>query len=149
MFYFNIFFKYNLFLWCKAVFLYINRVLPSFIKVKTLLLTKAKITVKKYWNIFTIQKNHFLFEYIVKCNLFLRLNLYFQHHYSSLQCHMIFRNHYNILICCSINIYYYYQWWQQLCCFIFCDTFVLLGFVDVYKVKKNSINMIYKSSVTF
>ncbi len=24
--------------------------------------------------------------------------LYFQHHYSSLQCHMIFRNHSNILI---------------------------------------------------
>ncbi len=29
--------------------------------------------------------------------------LYFQHHYCSLQCHMIFRNHNNILICCSRN----------------------------------------------
>ncbi len=31
---------------------------------------------------------------VLNCNLF----LYFQHHYSSLQCHMIFRNHTNILI---------------------------------------------------
>ncbi len=31
---------------------------------------------------------------MLNCNLF----LYFQHHYSSLQCHMIFRNHNNILI---------------------------------------------------
>ncbi len=29
----------------------------------------------------------------MKCHLFLWLKLYFQHHYSSLQCHMIFRNH--------------------------------------------------------
>ncbi len=43
----------------------------------------------------------------------------FQHHYSSLQCHMIFRNHNNMLICCSRNISDYYQCWQQLCCFIF------------------------------
>ncbi len=34
----------------------------------------------------------FLCEYVLNCNLF----LYFQHHYSSLQCHMIFRNHNNI-----------------------------------------------------
>ncbi len=39
--------------------------------------------------------------------------LYFQHHYSILQCHMIFRNHYNILICCSRNISDYYQCWKQ------------------------------------
>jgi len=31
----------------------------------------------------------FLCEYIVKCNLFLLLQLIFQHHYSSLQCHVI------------------------------------------------------------
>ncbi len=43
----------------------------------------------------------------------------FQHHYSSLQCHMIFRNHSNMLICCSRNISDYYQCWKQLCCFIF------------------------------
>ncbi len=45
--------------------------------------------------------------------------LYFQHHYSSLQCHMIFRNHNNMLICCSRNISDYYQCWKQLCCPIF------------------------------
>ncbi len=30
-----------------------------------------------------------LFEYILKCNLFLWSKLNFQYHYSSLQCHMI------------------------------------------------------------
>ncbi len=34
--------------------------------------------------------------------------LYFQHRYSSIQCHMIFRNHNNILIYCSRNISDYY-----------------------------------------
>ncbi len=52
------------------------------------------------------------------CNVFLWSKLYFQHHYSSLQCHMIFRNHNNILICCSGNISDYYQCWKQLCCTI-------------------------------
>ncbi len=45
--------------------------------------------------------------------------LYFQHHYSSLQCHMIFRNHSNMLIFFSRNISDYYQCWKQLCCTIF------------------------------
>ncbi len=36
--------------------------------------------------------------YIATCNLFQRLTLYFQHHYSSLQCHMIFRNHTDLLL---------------------------------------------------
>ncbi len=56
---------------------------------------------------------------MLKCNLFLWLKLNFQHHYSSLQCHMIFRNHSNMLICCSRNISDYYQCWKQLCCTIF------------------------------
>ncbi len=43
------------------------------------------------WNISLLW---FLCEYVLKCNLF----LYFQHHYSSLQCHVIFRNQYNMLI---------------------------------------------------
>ncbi len=66
-------------------------------------------TVKtvKYYNI--IIKNSC--EYVLNCNLFLWSKLYFQHHYSSLQRHMIFRNHNNILI--------YYQCWKQLCCTIF------------------------------
>ncbi len=33
--------------------------------------------------------NSFVFEYMLKCNLFLWSKLNFQHHYSSLQCHMI------------------------------------------------------------
>ncbi len=32
---------------------------------------------------------------------------------------MIFRNHNNMLICCSRNISDYYQCWKQLCCTIF------------------------------
>ncbi len=47
------------------------------------------------------------------CNLLLWSKLNFQHHYSSLQCHMIFSNHSNILICCTRNIYDYYQCWKQ------------------------------------
>ncbi len=46
----------------------------------------------------------FLCEYVLNCILFLWSKLYFQHHYSSLQCHMIFRNHSNMLIYCSRNI---------------------------------------------
>ncbi len=34
----------------------------------------------------------FLCECMLNCNLFLWSKLYFQHHYCSLQCHMIFRN---------------------------------------------------------
>ncbi len=45
--------------------------------------------------------------------------LNFHHHYSSLQCHMIFRNHPNMLICCSIKISNYYHCWKLLCCLIF------------------------------
>ncbi len=71
------------------------------------------------WNIIIILNNCFLCEYVLNCNLFLWSKLYFQHHYSSLQCHMIFRNHNNMLICCSRNISDYYQCWKQLCCTIF------------------------------
>jgi len=68
------------------------------------------------WNIITISNNCFLIEHVIySCDE----QLYFQHHYSSLQCHMIFRNHYNILIYCSRNISDDYQCWKQLCCFIF------------------------------
>jgi len=30
-----------------------------------------------------------------------------------------FRNHSNMRIWWSTNIYHYYQWWKQLCCFRF------------------------------
>ncbi len=65
-----------------------------------------------------------LCEYIVKCNLFLWSKLNFQYHSSSLQCHMIFRNHSNMLICCSRNIYYYYQCWKQFFCLTFVETVI-------------------------
>ncbi len=71
------------------------------------------------WNIITIWNSSFLCEYVVQCNLFLWSNLYFQHHSSSLQCHMIFRNHNNMLIYWSRHISDYYQCWKQLCCPIF------------------------------
>ncbi len=62
------------------------------------------------WNIITILNNCFMFEYIeYKGHLFLWSKLNFQHHYSSLQCHMIFRNHSDMLICCSRIILYYFQ----------------------------------------
>ncbi len=83
---------------------------------KMSLLLKACIyliqNTAKLWNIFTIQNSCFLCEYVLNCNLFLWSKLYFQHHYSSLQCHMIFRNHSNMMICCSRNISDY-QCWKQ------------------------------------
>ncbi len=65
-------------------------------------------------NIISILNNCFLCEYVLNCNWF----LYFQHHCSSLQCHMIFRNHNNMLICCSRENSDYYQCCQH-CCTIF------------------------------
>ncbi len=65
------------------------------------------------------------------------MQLYFQHHYSSLQCHMIFRNHFNMLIYCSRNISDYYQCWKQLwklwCILFFFDVFPFIClFLFVY-----------------
>ncbi len=75
----------------------------------------------------------FLCEYLLNCNLFLWSKLYFQHHYSSLQCHMIFRNHNNMLICCSRNISDYYYVENSCAAQYFCgnwDTFYFSGFTD-------------------
>ncbi len=55
-----------------------------------------------------------IFSNHLNCNAFLS----FKHHYSSLQCHVIFRNHNNVLIYCSRNISDYYQCWKQSCCTI-------------------------------
>jgi len=52
-------------------------------------LRKNTVKTVKLWNIIRIWNKSFLFEYIVKCNLFLWSKLYFQYQYSSLQCHMI------------------------------------------------------------
>ncbi len=54
--------------------------------------------------------------YTVKFNLSLWSKLNF--HQSSLQCHMIFRNHSNMLICCSRNISGYYHCWKLLHIFV-------------------------------
>ncbi len=57
--------------------------------------------VKYYYNLKHPFSIFIIFENIIySCDA----QLYFQHHYSSLQCHMIFRNHSNMLICCSRNI---------------------------------------------
>ena len=61
--------------------------------------------------------------------------LYFQHHYSSLQCHMIFRNHFNMLICCSRNISYYYQCWKLPN--IFEETIIYVIFQDFWWIESS------------
>ncbi len=68
--------------------------------------------MKYYYNV------NYLFSMWISVKLKF-ISVYFQHHYSSLQCHMIFRNHNNMLICCSTNISDYYQCWKQFCCTIF------------------------------
>ncbi len=101
-------------------------------------------------NIITIEKNRFLSEHMLKCNLFLWSNLYFQHHYSSLQCHMILRNHYNILICCSRNIYYIMIIIINVALY-FCgnhDWFYVSWFFES-NAQKNSNNLKPKPCVTF
>ncbi len=72
-----------------------------------------------FWNIISISNKCFY------CNIFVNViyccdaALYFQHHYSSLQCHMIFRNHYNMLIYCSRNSSYQCYYQNSFCFFIF------------------------------
>ncbi len=68
---------------------------------------------------------HFQIEFIP---VMVKLN--FQHHYSSLQCHMI-RNHSYMLICCSIIIINInYQYWKQMCCLIFLWKLLFRDFFD-------------------
>ncbi len=79
-------------------------------------------TVKYYYNLLIVLISNLLITvfYVNICSnviYFCDAQLYFQHHYSSLQCHMIFRNHNNMLICCSIIIYYY--WWLIVVLIIF------------------------------
>ncbi len=79
-------------------------------------------TVKYYYNLLIVIISNLLITvfYVNICSnviYFCDAQLYFQHHYSSLQCHMIFRNHNNMLIYCSIIIYYY--WWLIVVLIIF------------------------------
>jgi len=58
------------------------------------------------WKTIIILKNDLIYFCDAKLN--------FQHHYSSLQCHMILQNsfHSNMLICCSRNISDCYHCWK-------------------------------------
>ncbi len=58
-----------------------------------------------------------LYMNLLKCNWLLWCAAEFSA--SLLQCHMIFRNHSNMMICCPRNISDYYQCWKQMCCPIF------------------------------
>ncbi len=57
-----------------------------------------------------------------------------------------FRNHSNMLICCSRNITSHYQCWKQLCCFIFLWIFFSGFFLMNRKLKGTA--FIWKSFVT-
>ncbi len=63
---------------------------------KSLLLTNAAFIWSKNINIITIQNNCVLCV-CFKCNLLFWSKLNLKHLYSSLQCHMIFRNHVDLL----------------------------------------------------
>ncbi len=73
---------------------------------------------------------------MLKCEV----NLYFQHHYSSLQCQMIFRNQSNMLIFCSRNISDYYQCWKLN---ILVDTFSIQDSLMNRKFKRAPFVLIY------
>ncbi len=73
---------------------------------------------------------------MLKCEV----KLYFQHHYSSLQCHMIFRNQSNMLIFCSRNISDYYQCWKLN---ILVDTFSIQDSLMNRKFKRAPFVLIY------
>ncbi len=91
--------------------------------------------VKYYYNLKHPFSIFIIFENIIySCDA----QLYFQHHYSSLQCHMIFRNHSNILICCSRNISIIINVESSCAASYFCGL----------KVQKNSIYLKFKCFVT-
>ncbi len=83
---------------------------------------------------------------ILKCNLLLWSKLNFQHHYFNLQCHMIFRNHSNMLICCSRNISDYYDCWKQL---LLLNIFMKPWFMSILFEIKIFCNIINVFTVTF
>ncbi len=75
-----------------VLFCYILDVMLCYVwKKKKMLITKNKN--KKYSNsvkyFYNLEELFFIWIYIVKCNVLLWSNLNFQHHYSSLQCHMV------------------------------------------------------------
>ncbi len=82
-----------------------------------------------------IYKLLFKFDFSLYEALCRDAQLYFQHHYCSLQCHMIFRNHNNILIYFLRNISDYYQCWKN------------SPMIWWYEVQKNSISLKQKSNI--
>ncbi len=67
----------------------VSKMLKCFCSSRLHLFDKKTVKTAILWNIIDISNNCFLFEYILNSNLFLWSKLYFQNHYSSLQCHMI------------------------------------------------------------
>ncbi len=91
--------------------------------IKYLLFTKpafiwSKIQQKQqYCEIFYTKNNFFLFEHIWQCNWFLWSKLNFQHHYSTLQCHMILQKSFWFIFNSAQETcfnYYYSQYLKQL-----------------------------------
>ncbi len=64
------------------------------------------------------------------------LFLYFQHHYSSLQCHMIFRNHNNETFLIIINVVLHYIFMET-------DTLYFSGFTDEQTFKRTAFIRIF------
>ncbi len=84
----------------------------------------------------------FSMQISVKLNLFLWSKLNFQHHYSSLQ------NHYNMMICCSRNIYDYYQSWKQLCCPIFLwKLWYILFFRILWQIESSKEQCLFETEI--
>ncbi len=83
---------------------------------KSLILTKAALFDKKttvLWNILGLFRQLFSLLIYLKCNfIHVMAKQNFQHNCSRVT--WFFRNHSNMLICCSRNISYYYQCWKQL-----------------------------------
>ncbi len=90
---------------------------------------------------------------VIFCMHFCDENQNFQHHCSSLQCHMIFRNLSNMLICCSWNIFVYcYQSWKQLLCLMLnflwllsIKHFFTLLFLLKYKKLHHGTNILFRT----
>ncbi len=75
------------------------------------------------WNIVTVYNNCFLWiyrkmQFMMQSWIFSIITPVFSVTWS-------FRNHSNMLICCSGNVSYCFQCWKQLCCFIWCWKFSL------------------------
>ncbi len=63
---------------------------------------------------------------------------------------MIFRNHNNMLICCSRNISDYYQYWKPWCCTIFLKKqWYILFFYNCFTFQDSQMNRKFKEQHLF